>query len=109
MNSNRFRLRPHRWALALCVFAAAFGVVGRVPAPGAPIATPEAAPSEGARITEFMANNQTTLADEDGDFRDWLEIHNGSDSPVNLGGWHLTDNPGNPDKWTFPSVDLPAG
>ncbi len=27
-------------------------------------------------ITEFMASNDSTLADEDGDFSDWIEIHN---------------------------------
>src|SRR5215212_7514139 len=27
-------------------------------------------------ITEFMAANSTTLADEDGEFSDWIEIHN---------------------------------
>ena len=56
-----------------------------------------------------MAVNRTTLADEDGDFSNWLEIHNSGASPVNLAGWHLTDNQGNLDKWTFPSVNLPAG
>jgi hypothetical protein len=64
---------------------------------------------DAVRITEFMAINNATLADEDGDFPDWVEIHNGGGGPVNLAGWHLTDNPGNPDKWTFPSVSLPAG
>ena len=27
-------------------------------------------------ISEFMADNDTVLADEDGDFSDWIEIHN---------------------------------
>ena len=55
-----------------------------------------------------MAVNQSTLADEDGDFPDWVEIHNGGDGPVNLGGWHLTDNSGNPDKWTFSLGESPG-
>jgi hypothetical protein len=63
---------------------------------------------DAVRISEFMAVNNATLADEDGDFSDWLEIHNAGIGPVNLGGWHLTDNPGNPDKWTLPVVNLPA-
>ena len=44
------------------------------------------------RISEFMASNAGTLADEDGDFEDWIEIHNFSPSPVNLYNWSLTDN-----------------
>lgn len=63
----------------------------------------------GPVITEFMANNDSILADEDGDFSDWIEIYNDSDAPVNLAGWHLTDNDGDLDQWTFPSVDLAAG
>ena len=60
-------------------------------------------------ITEFMAVNDTALADEDGDYPDWVEIHNASASEVNLDGWYLTDSAGNLDKWRFPAVTIPAG
>ena len=30
----------------------------------------------GPLITEFMADNDTVLDDEDGEFSDWVEIHN---------------------------------
>lgn len=66
-------------------------------APGAP-----AAP----QITEFMAANASGLRDEDGDFSDWIEIHNPDSAPVSLAGYHLTDNPANPARWTFPAVTL---
>jgi hypothetical protein len=59
-------------------------------------------------ISEFMAINGTTVADEDGDFSDWIELHNTAAAPVDLGGWYLTDNANNPTKWRFPSVTLPA-
>jgi CotH kinase protein/Fn3 associated/Lamin Tail Domain/Immunoglobulin domain/Chitobiase/beta-hexosaminidase C-terminal domain/Bacterial TSP3 repeat len=59
-------------------------------------------------ITEFMARNKSTLADEDGDYADWIELHNDGSVPVNLEGWHLTDDPGDLGKWTFPAVNLPA-
>jgi hypothetical protein len=59
-------------------------------------------------ITEFMAVNQSTRADADGDFEDWIEIHNPTAAPVDLTGWGLTDNASQPFKWTFPSVTLPA-
>lgn len=53
-------------------------------------------------ITEIVANNDTILADEEGDYPDWLEIYNPYPSPVNLAGWSLTDDPQRPHKWPFP-------
>jgi len=65
--------------------------------------------SQSLRINEFMALNQKTLADEDGDFSDWIEVYNPSETAVNLLGWALTDNISQPFKWLFPNVTLPAG
>src|SRR5687768_8617409 len=56
-----------------------------------------------------MADNETFLADADGHFSDWIEIHNPDATPVSLRGYHLTDNPANLNKWTFPAVTIPAG
>jgi len=60
-------------------------------------------------ISEFMANTARALADEDGEFVDWIELFNSSAQPVDLGGWHLTDDPGLLTKWTFPNLVLPPG
>lgn len=60
-------------------------------------------------ITEFMAANNTTLADEDGTYSDWVEIHNPGSASVSLGGWFLTDSASNKAKWQFPAVTLPPG
>lgn len=60
-------------------------------------------------INEFMASNQDGLTDEDGDASDWLEIYNAGPQPVNLSGWALTDDPHQPEKWTFPAVTLAGG
>lgn len=60
-------------------------------------------------ISEFMAINGSTLQDEDGDYPDWLEIHNPGSSDINLTGWYLTDNAGNLNKWTFPDITIVAG
>ncbi|MEX2188476.1 MAG: CotH kinase family protein, partial [Pirellulales bacterium] len=60
----------------------------------------------GPVITEFMANNNTGIVDEDGDRSDWIEIYNDGPTAANLAGWRLTDSAGNPDKWVFPAVDL---
>ena len=60
-------------------------------------------------ISEFMASNQETLNDEDGDSEDWIEIFNQSGAAVNLEGWFLTDDATALTKWAFPSVILNAG
>lgn len=59
------------------------------------------------RISEFMSLNTRSLIDEDGDSSDWIEIENPDDTAVSLEGWHLTDDPAKPTKWTLPAVTLP--
>ncbi|MGB1260859.1 MAG: lamin tail domain-containing protein, partial [Akkermansiaceae bacterium] len=60
-------------------------------------------------ISEFLASNDSELADADGDFSDWIEIYNPDPIAVNMAGWHLTDDDTNLTRWTFPSVTIPAG
>src|SRR5882672_1030711 len=60
------------------------------------------------RISEFMAANNGPLADEDGEFSDWIEIHNPGASSVNLGGWYLTDRTSDLTQWRFPGTNLAA-
>ena len=60
-------------------------------------------------ITEFVADNAGALLDQDGDASDWIEIYNTGPDTVDLNGWHLTDEPGNLAKWTFPATNLPPG
>jgi hypothetical protein len=55
-------------------------------------------------ITEFMASNNSTLADGAGNYSDWIEIYNPTSQTINLAGWHLTDESQNLDKWTFPAL-----
>jgi hypothetical protein len=57
-------------------------------------------------ITELMSSNKTVLKDENGDYSDWIEIHNPDATPVSLDGWYLTDNAGKKDKWRMPAVTL---
>ncbi len=61
---------------------------------------------QGVAINEVMSSNRTTIADEDGDFSDWIELYNYSDVPVDIKGWGLSDNPTNPLKWVFPATKL---
>src|SRR3954469_4802440 len=57
-------------------------------------------------ISEFMAVNERTLADEDGEYSDWIEIHNAGTNLVNLNGWYLTDKSSQLTEWRFPTTDL---
>ena len=60
-------------------------------------------------INEFMASNVSTIADEDGDFEDWIELHNYGNEPVDLDGWFLSDDFSDPYKWIFPDVIIQPG
>lgn len=59
-------------------------------------------------INELQPSNATTIADRDGDFSDWFELYNFSDSTINLEGWYVTDDPSEPYKWKFPQVLIPS-
>ncbi|MCP5522229.1 MAG: lamin tail domain-containing protein [Verrucomicrobiales bacterium] len=64
------------------------------------------APVPGIEISEFMADNDNTLNDEDGDHSDWIELHNAGDTAVDLTGWHLTDDVENSSLWRLPAFTL---
>ncbi len=68
-----------------------------------------ARPASALSITEFLALNNSTIRDEDNTFSDWLEIHNESASPVNVGGYYLTDSADELTRWQLPAVSIPAG
>jgi len=54
-----------------------------------------------------MANNHTTLLDEDGDPSDWIEIYNSNVNTVSLKGWYLSNDATNLTQWKFPATNLP--
>src|SRR5688572_17471504 len=60
-------------------------------------------------ISEFLALNSDGEQDNYGQRSDWIEIYNPGANPVNLAGWHLTDDEARPTQWTFPSVTVLAG
>ncbi len=60
-------------------------------------------------INEFMASNARTIADEDGDFEDWVELYNYGEDPVSLAGWGLSDHFSLPFQWVFPDTILQPG
>lgn len=60
-------------------------------------------------INELMAANTQSITDPQGDYEDWLELHNITDEVVNLAGMYLTDKADNLKKWEFPEgTTIPA-
>lgn len=59
-------------------------------------------------INEILADNQGGLKDEEGDPEDWIELWNQGTTPVNLGGWALSDGNDPENEWVLPPVELPA-
>ena len=60
-------------------------------------------------FNEILPDNQSVLADEDGDYPSWIDLHNPSDQPASLSGYSLTDRIENPQKWQFPDITLDPG
>ncbi|MDP4876744.1 MAG: CotH kinase family protein [Schleiferiaceae bacterium] len=66
-------------------------------------------PTSGLVINEFMASNDGTIADINGDYHDWIELYNASNSPINLGDYALSDDLSNPAKFELPNTVLASG
>jgi len=53
-------------------------------------------------INELMADNDNTVADQNGEYDDWIELYNKSAQAIDLSLYYLSDNPDNLLKWQFP-------
>lgn len=61
-------------------------------------------------INEFMPSNTATITDESGAYPDWIELYNASLDTVNLEGYYITDDLGNPTKSQLSSsLEIEAG
>lgn len=58
--------------------------------------------ADGLVINEIVASNLTGIADEDGDYPDWIELYNGTGRVVDLSNYALTDDPNDRVQWRFP-------
>ena len=58
-------------------------------------------------ISEIMIKNRTALSDCDGDYSDWIELHNYGSETVFLAGWFLSDKPTS--SWEFPDLTIEPG
>jgi hypothetical protein len=59
-------------------------------------------------INECMPNNTNTAYDQYGEYNDWVELYNISNSSINLEGYFLSDRRSVPTKFRFPNVSIAA-
>ncbi len=65
-------------------------------------------------INELMASNSNTIRDPQGEYDDWIEIHNIGPYPIDMGSMYLTDDLTVPTKWRISgsparATTIPAG
>lgn len=54
-------------------------------------------------INEWMASNSSVISDPDFDNSgDWIELFNDFNDPIDISGYFLSDNHGEPTKWSIP-------
>jgi len=68
----------------------------------------------GLIINEFLASNDFCCTDEEGDYDDWVELYNDSNSSIDIGGMYFTDTPNDEKPYLIPNTDsskttIPAG
>ncbi len=54
-------------------------------------------------VNEIMAQNTSTITDQDGEFEDWVELYNNTDTTLSLDNLFMTDSDTNLIKWQFPT------
>ena len=60
-------------------------------------------------LSEVMSSNTAFFPDENGEYSDYIELHNTSSEDVNLQGYCISDDLSQPGKWEFPAVTIPSG
>tara|TARA_R110000787_G_scaffold246766_2_gene352492 strand:+ start:5651 stop:7960 length:2310 start_codon:yes stop_codon:yes gene_type:complete len=53
-------------------------------------------------INELMADNETIVMDQDGEYDDWIELYNNTNETLSLDGLYLSDDPTDLLQWGFP-------
>jgi len=60
-------------------------------------------------INEVCTSNGSTLEDLDGEFKDWIELYNGSPDIINMDNYRLSDKGDSLGKWSFPAWEMAPG
>ena len=113
-------MKPHYWIknspLYLLIFALVLGTLvlsAGIEQSVRPSTDPVPLEPEGqARINaliinEIMSANDGVFIDANGKTSDWIELYNGTDRPINLINFGLSDTM-DVTKWLFPEIILPA-
>ena len=61
----------------------------------------------GLFINEFLASNDACCVDEKGEYDDWVELYNKTESSIDIGGMYFTDKPDDEDPYQIPD-SVPA-
>lgn len=54
-------------------------------------------------INELMADNETIVTDQDGEYDDWIELYNNTNETLSLDGLYLSDDASDLLQWRFPN------
>jgi hypothetical protein len=57
-------------------------------------------------INEVSPRNASILADEYGEYEDWIELYNAGSETINLKDYAISDNLNEPGKWIFPEISI---
>ena len=57
-------------------------------------------------INEFMADNDAVVQDPSGEYDDWIELYNNSNTSISLNGYFLTDESADLTQWIFPDTSI---
>jgi len=59
-------------------------------------------------LNEFLADNDSIVPDQDGEYDDWIELYNNTGQVIPLAGMYLSDDYSQPEKWSFPDTNIQA-
>jgi hypothetical protein len=90
LRRRRASTRLNLWVVTILCLLLAIGCVPTVSA-------------QGMVINEIQSANSKTIADEDGDHPDWIELYNAGTTAVDLAGYGISDDADTPFKWVFPT------
>jgi hypothetical protein len=59
-------------------------------------------------LNEVLANNQSFNTDENGENDAWVELYNPNGTAINLSNYGISDDQGNPGKYSLPDTTIPS-
>ena len=62
----------------------------------------------GFGMSELLIDGRYAAVTPDGQYSDFVELHNDTDGSISLKNWFLSDSEDDLDKWAFPDVTVPA-